>query len=92
MKFSLTIAAAVSALQAPIATPAAQHADLVVRNAQIYTVESAQPSARALAVRSGRISFIGTSEDVASHIGPSTRVVEAANRFIMSGFHDATST
>ena len=89
MKFGLTIAAVVSALQAPIATPAAEHADLVVRNAQIYTVESAQPSARALAVRSGRISFVGTSEDVASHIGPSTRVVEAANRFIMPGFHDA---
>lgn len=89
MKFSLTIAAAVSALQAQVATPTTEHADLVVRNAQIYTVESAQPSARALAVRNGRISFVGTSEDVARQIGPSTRVIDAGKRFIMPGFHDA---
>lgn len=89
MRLGLTIAVAMSACQAAIAQPPAEHADLVVRNAAIYTVDAEQPWARALAVRGGKISFVGDEEDVGRHIGASTRVIDARGRFIMPGFHDA---
>lgn len=83
------VAAAVSAGQLVFAQPSADRADLVVHNAEIYTVDAQHPSAHALAVRDGKIIFVGTEEGVARHIGASTRVIDARGRFIMPGFHDA---
>jgi predicted amidohydrolase YtcJ len=89
MTFRWAVAVAVSVGQMASAQASAERADLVVRNAAIYTVDPRHPSARALAVRDGRIIFVGAEEDVARHIGASTRVIDARGRFIMPGFHDA---
>lgn len=88
MRLRLTFAAALLVSQSATAL-SAEHADLVVRNGTIYTVDPKQPWARALAVRGGRISFVGGEEGIARHIGLSTRVIDARGRFIMPGFHDA---
>lgn len=63
-------------------------ADLVVVNAKIYTVNSASPWAQALAVREGRLVFVGGRSDVQPWIGPDTRTVDAGGRLILPGFHD----
>ena len=88
MKLRRTIASALLVCLAAC-TPLTEHADLVVRNGTIYTVDPKQPWARALAVRGGKISFVGGEEDIAAHIGASTRIIDAGGRFIMPGFHDA---
>jgi predicted amidohydrolase YtcJ len=63
-------------------------ADLVVHNAAVYTVDATRSWAQALAVKKGRIVFVGADRDVVAWIGPSTKVVNASSRLILPGFHD----
>jgi predicted amidohydrolase YtcJ len=64
-------------------------ADLVIRNARIYTVEKDRPWAQALAVRGDRIVWVGEEKDVTSQIGPATRVVDAGDKMLLPGFIDS---
>lgn len=63
-------------------------AQLVVRNAVIYTVDAARSWAQALAVEDGRIVVVGDDADVLPWIGPATKVVDAGGRLLLPGFHD----
>lgn len=63
-------------------------ADLVVRNARVYTVDAARSWAGALAVRDGRLVFVGADRDAAGWTGPRTRVIDVGGRLILPGFHD----
>ncbi len=65
------------------------HADLVLRCAHIITLDAAQPVARALAARDGKIIAVGDEDTVTNLIGPGTRVMEAEGKTVMPGFHDA---
>lgn len=64
-------------------------ADLVVRDARIYTAAPAHPVAHALAVRSGRIVAIGENADVLAHIGPKTRVLDLGGKTVLPGLIDS---
>ena len=44
-------------------------AELVINNAKIYTVNKDQPEAEALAIKDGKIVFIGNNKDVKNYIG-----------------------
>ena len=61
-------------------------ADLVIKHAQVYTVDSALPEAEAVAVKDGRIVFVGTNADAAAFTGAQTKVIDAAGSFLMPGF------
>lgn len=63
-------------------------ADLVVRGARIYTVDAVRSWAEALAVKGGRLTFVGPDTAVEGWIGPATRVVDAEGRMVLPGFHD----
>ncbi len=60
-------------------------ADLVLRNGKIVTVDDARPEARALAARGGVIVAVGTEQEVAPFIGPSTRVIDLAGTLAVPG-------
>lgn len=64
-----------------------QTADLVVLGARIYTVNTAQPTASALAVQGTRIVAVG--DDLAAYISPQTRVIDAEGATIIPGLIDA---
>ncbi|MYS81993.1 amidohydrolase [Embleya scabrispora] len=64
-------------------------ADLVLRNARIHTVDPDLPEAEALAVRAGRIAWVGADADAATWIGPDTTVLDGAGRRVLPGFIDA---
>ncbi|MGH7636358.1 MAG: amidohydrolase, partial [Gemmatimonadaceae bacterium] len=66
----------------------AQEADLIVRNARIWTADSLRPRAEALAVRGERLLAVGTNADVERHRTPNTRVIDAGGRFVTPGFID----
>jgi predicted amidohydrolase YtcJ len=66
----------------------AQDADLIVRNARIWTGDSTRPSAEALAVRGERLIAVGTNAQADAHRGTATRVIDAGGRFITPGFID----
>jgi predicted amidohydrolase YtcJ len=72
---------------APLALPA-QEADLILRNARIWTGDSTRPSAEALAVRGERLVFVGSNADVERYRSARTRVIDAGGRFVTPGFID----
>ena len=73
-----------------LASPvSAQSADLVLRHATVYTVDAAHPTARAVAVKDGKIIYVGADAGVTKYIGPATRTLDLAGRFVFPGFADA---
>jgi predicted amidohydrolase YtcJ len=63
----------------------AQEADLVIRNANVYTVDPSYPRAQAVAVKDGKILFVGSEADVSRHLGSRTQVLDAKGQFLMPG-------
>ena len=61
-------------------------AELVINNAKIYTVNKDQPEAEALAIKDGKIVFIGNNKDVKNYIGEKTEIIDAKGQFVMPGF------
>lgn len=62
-------------------------ADLIIKNAKIYT--SAEPQWQsAITIRKGRIVQIGSDQEAVKLAGPSTKIFDAEARLIMPGFHD----
>ncbi|WP_327654250.1 amidohydrolase [Streptomyces sp. NBC_00483] len=70
-------------------SPEPAPADLVLRGARIHTVDPELPAAEALAVRDGRIVWLGDDADAGRWTGPDTRVVDAEGRLVLPGFIDA---
>ncbi len=67
-------------------------ADTIYVGGDIVTVNDAQPTAEALAVKDGKIVAIGTRADLEkAHKGAATRVVDLAGKTLMPGFLDAHS-
>jgi hypothetical protein len=66
----------------------AQEADLILRNARIWTGDSARPSAQALAIRGERLVAVGSDADVDRYRSDRTRVIDAGGRFVTPGFID----
>lgn len=63
-------------------------ADLVYRHGFVYTVDAHDSVQQAVAVRDGRIAFVGTDAGVAAYVGRSTRVVDLEGRMLMPGLVD----
>ncbi|MFJ4340745.1 amidohydrolase [Streptomyces sp. NPDC088915] len=74
---------------APVPAQATAPADLVLTGARIHTVDPDLPEAQALAVRDGRIAWIGSDDGAAAWTGPGTRVLDAGGRLVLPGFVDA---
>lgn len=68
--------------------PPAAAAETVITGAQIYRGPNL-PAAQAMALRAGRIVFIGTSREAARWIRPSTRVLRLAGAHVLPGLVDA---
>jgi len=64
-------------------------ADLIVHNAKIATLDSAQPEATALAVRDGRFIVVGSDSDVQAHRSTRTTVIDANGRRVIPGLNDS---
>ncbi len=63
--------------------------DTILINAKVFTANSAQPWAQALAIRGDRIVAVGDSASIGALAGASTRQIDAAGRTIVPGFNDA---
>ena len=85
---SARAAALALALAAAPAVAAPDAADLVVTDAMIYT--AAGPTlAQALAVRHGKLLYVGDAQGAAAYVGPRTEVRHAGGRLIVPGLVDA---
>ncbi len=69
--------------------PGVAPADMVLHNGKIATVDPTKPEARAIAVRDGVISAVGTEEEIQPYIGPSTKVIDLAGMLAVPGLIDS---
>jgi predicted amidohydrolase YtcJ len=64
-------------------------ADLVLTGGNIYTVDPAQSTATALAVKDGKIVFVGSAAAAKRWIGPQTKTEQLGGRLVLPGLIDA---
>ncbi len=64
-------------------------ADLVLRGADVYTVDAARSWATAIAIGGGQIRWVGDAASAERFIGEGTRVLDLPGRFVLPGFQDA---
>src|SRR5262249_21577041 len=60
----------------------------VYRNGVVFTSAAQDKTAQAVAIRDGRIAYVGSNEGVAPFIGARTAVVDLKGRFVMPGLID----
>jgi predicted amidohydrolase YtcJ len=64
-------------------------ADVALTGGRIYTVDADRSWAEAVAIKDGRIVFVGSSADAKDFIGNGTKVVDLRGRMVVPGFQDA---
>ena|SRR5688572_25028310 len=64
-------------------------ADIVIKNAKIFTSDPENPRAEAVGIKDNRIVFVGSDEDAKEFINSSTRVIDGKNRTLTPGFIDS---
>src|SRR6266536_1237163 len=64
-------------------------ATLIITNAAVYTVDKQHPRADAVAAIGDRVVAVGSSAEINSWRGPSTRVIDAGGKLVLPGFNDA---
>jgi hypothetical protein len=63
-------------------------ADIVIANAMVFTGREKTITASSVAVRKGRIIYVGDDRGAAVHVGPGTRLIDAGGRVLTPGFVD----
>jgi imidazolonepropionase-like amidohydrolase len=84
--FALTLLGACS--QGPVEAGQTQKADLVLQDGAIYTVNPDRSWQQAVAIRDGRIVYVGSDQGVVAFTGPETRVVDLRGRMVLPGLQD----
>jgi predicted amidohydrolase YtcJ len=64
-------------------------AELIVTNANVYTVDKSLPKAEAVAVIGDRIVAVGTAADIDAWRGSTTKVIDAGGKLLLPGFNDS---
>ncbi|MFJ3403837.1 amidohydrolase [Promicromonospora sp. NPDC090134] len=64
-------------------------ADVVVRNAKIYTGDPDRPQASAVAISGGKVTVVGDDADILGVVGPATQVIDGQNRRVIPGLNDS---
>jgi predicted amidohydrolase YtcJ len=87
MRHILTVLAAL--FLGSIAVAQNQPADLVLKDANIYTVDEHNTHAQAVAVKSDKILFVGSDAEAQKYVGASTRVIDLKGATVVPGLTDA---
>ena len=64
-------------------------ADLVITEARVYTADATRSMAEAIAVRDGKIVYVGSSDGARGFVGPHTKVQRVAGRLVLPGLIDS---
>ena len=60
--------------------------DLILHNGTVYTVNDQLPKAQAVAIKNGKITFVGTNEDIADWIPDAAKVIDLEGKTVFPGF------
>lgn len=69
--------------------PPALRADLIFRDGAVWTGAAVRPWAEAVAVREGRLVYVGDDSGVVRFMSGATKVVDLAGRMLLPGFQDS---
>lgn len=83
----MLLALAAAAMAAAAAAPSA--ADLVLTDGRVYTVDAAHSTAKSIAVKDGRIVYVGTDDGARKWIGPATTARALSGRLVLPGLIDS---
>ncbi len=75
--------------EAAAADASRQAADVILTNAEVYTLDPARPWAEAVAIGDGRILAVGSAADIAA--GYRGETLDLQGRMLLPAFHDAHS-
>jgi len=64
-------------------------ADMVFKNGNFYTVNERQPRAEAIAVKAGKVIFVGSNKDAKSFEGKDTKIIDLKGNTVVPGLTDS---
>ena len=64
-------------------------ADLILKNANVLTLDPRQPAAELVAVKGGKIWLVAENEELEHARGVKTRVIDCQGKTVVPGFNDA---
>ena len=64
-------------------------ADLVLKNANVITMDAGQPTAEVVAITGDRILLVTGNDELDSVVGARTKVIDCQGRTVLPGFNDA---
>ncbi len=86
VKFQLLRAGMMAMVMIAAQVVFSQAADVVLRNGAVYTMESKNPKAEAIAVTGKKISYVGTNKGAEALIGKNTKVIDLKGQMLLPGF------
>ncbi|HQR33697.1 MAG TPA: amidohydrolase [Blastocatellia bacterium] len=87
---SVSVLSCAALLSGTIQTPQVEPADIVFKNANVYTANDAQPKAEAIAIKYGRIVFVGSNADAKKYESKkSANVRDLKGATVVPGMADA---
>ena len=63
-------------------------AEVVIKNANLMTMDPGNPRAQAVAMTHGRFVGVGSNEDVEGLVGPDTEMIDVGGKTVLPGFID----
>lgn len=64
-------------------------ADLILKNANVITIDPAKPTAELVAIKGDRILLVAGKEGLESVTGAKTKIIDCQGKTVMPGFNDA---
>ena len=64
-------------------------ADLILKNANVLTMDTGQPAAELVAITGGKILLVAGNEELKSVTGAKTRIIDCQGKTVVPGFNDA---
>jgi predicted amidohydrolase YtcJ len=64
-------------------------AEVILKNAAVYTLDSSRPWAEAVAIAGGKIVFVGASSKAEKYRAEGTKVIDLAGKMVLPGFQDS---
>ena len=68
--------------------PTTQKADLIFENGTVYTVDAKHSEAKAVAVKDGKIVYVGTTAGLKDWRGHKTEIIDLKGKMLLPGFID----
>ncbi len=64
-------------------------ADRVLLNAAVYTVDAERSWAEAVAIKDGKIIYVGDNEGAGAYISTESEIIDLVGQMLLPGFHDS---